>query len=87
MRLSLSRARWTCPGHAPAAAAADQDAGKKINGVLLRRGAGIQPMDALYQIKVLPGDNGLAGIGDLHPLGGRTQLPFLDFIWFRAYWQ
>ena len=59
------------PGHAPAAAAADEDAGEQVDLLALRGGAGVQAGDHPHQLEPLPGDDGVVGV--LHPcpvLGG-----------------
>lgn len=45
-----------------------------------RRSTGIQPLDTLYQFKVLSGDQGFVGIRYTHPFGSGALLHLLDFV-------
>ena len=71
-------------GHAASAAPADQNTGEQVHRVLVGRSPGIQPLDALHQLKILTGDQCFVGIRDTHPLGGRALLHLLDLIVWRT---
>ena len=71
-------------GHAASAAPADQNTGEQVHRVLVGRSAGIQPLDALHQLKILTGDQRFMGIRDTHPLGGGTLLHLLDLVMRRT---
>ena len=71
-------------GHAASAAPADQDTGEQVHRVLVGRSPGIQPLDALHQLKILTGDQCFVGIRDTHPLGGGALLHLLDLVMRRT---
>ena len=71
-------------GHAASAAPADQNTGEEVHRVLVGRGPGIQPLDALHQLKILTGDQRFVGIRDTHPLGGGALLHLLDLVMRRT---
>ena len=53
------------PGHAAAAAPADQNTGKQVHLIFLWGSPGIDPLDSLYQVEVVPLHNRFMGV--LHP--------------------
>ena len=67
-------------GHAASAAPTDQNTGEEVHRVLVGRGPGIQPLDALHQLKILTGNQRFVGIRDAHPLGGGALLHLLDLV-------
>ena len=71
-------------GHAASAAPADQNTGEQVHRVLVGRSPGIQPLDALHQLKILTGDQRFVGIRDAHPLGGGALLHLLDLVMRRT---
>ena len=51
-----------------------------MHRVLVGRSPGIQPLDALHQLKILTGDQCFVGIRNTHPLGGGALLHLLDLV-------
>ena len=71
-------------GHTTAAAAADQNTGEQIHGIFLWRSPGVQPFDALYQFKVLTGNQRFVGFRHTHPFRSGALFHLLDLVMGRT---
>ena len=65
------------PGHPAAAAPTDQNTGKQVHLIFLWGSPGIDPLDPLYQVEVVPLHNRFMGVLHPNPFIFRLVFPLL----------